>query len=644
MKKGLFACFLSMIVLFQSVSSTTVVALKNDTVKFHERVGENIEDCTCSVNPMSLICTNEENREYSHGSVIKKHFEIKSCYDVDEYEIILSSFDGVDILKEPTYAVNNNGINTVDIEFKVLDSCEIGNICFKLTPVLRTDDSITNPIGYEQNIYCYHDMDNDYVSTVYLDCLSEYSEKLKNYLLNIDRQGEYIEKVNQDADTIKGSDGITRYSHAVSGYISWTDSAGGIHAADGIKVELCDALSGTGLGSMYTTAAGGYSLSFTSSNSNQNVKIKVYSEGSHIVVNNYNPPYGTYTYVSSAFNVSGYTKFSYTASNSTNCGQSISIQQAMALAHNFILNYDSNDLNSINVYFPNGSTNSCFMPSSVGIYIKQGHQFEWDTLQHEYGHYVQYCYGISDSPGGPHNLDDNLADSLHDKSAGVKLAWGEGWPTYFAIKLQEIMSASSLLIPHVGDSHYQDYSYTNPIDVDLESPISYYFWKGEANEVTVSAILYDMTDGIDLSEDDNVSFTYDFVWNLIKTNHCTTLSSFIGSYYSSSTSNYNKLALGSTLSRYNVAAEPNNPSSSNPPTFSWLAQGGSSSYPNDSFILVFINANYSTILAIPTNNTSVQLTSTQWAQIQNATYYYVETYQTNTDLPTGPYKSRLKTL
>lgn len=644
MKKRLFAVLLGIAVLLPSSNFSAVVASNdNSSIQSNDCIDENQQDHYCSVNPLYLVCTDEENREYSHGSIIHKQFEIKSSFDVDTYEIVLSSYNGVEIIKAPTYTTNSSGVPVVGIDFKVLDSCEIGNICFTISPSPSTADDVAAQICSEQNIYCYHDSNYDYVSTIYLDCLSTYSEKLKNHILDVNRQGESIKTIRSTPETIKGSDGITRYSYSVAGYISWTDENGGAHAADNIKVELCDASSGTGITSTYTTSSGGYSLSYSTALVNPNVKIKVYSEGSNITLINTNSPYGQYIYESSPFTMTGFTKVSYTASNSTNLGQSLSIQQAMALAHQYVLNLDSTNLNSINVYFPNSSSNSYFTYSPA-IYIKQGHEFEWDTLQHEYGHYVQYHYGIANSPGGTHYLNDNLADARNNKSDGIRLAWGEGWATYFAINLQNEMNVSYLYIPHVGDSHYQDSS--NGIDLDLEDPATYY-WKGEANEVVVSAVLYDMTDGINLLEADQVSFADSFVWSIIKNNYCTTLSDFIQRFYMSSTTLANKYKLGSTLSRYKVAAEPNTPSSTTPPTFSWIPQGGSTLFPNNSFRVVFLNSNYTTLFSTSyTSSNSIALTSSQWSLIQSSlpVYYYIEATQTESSAPTGPYYSVLKSL
>lgn len=647
MKKRLFAVLLGTLVLFQSGGLTAVASV--DSGQLHENT-ESMQTDFCSDKPLHLICKNEEEKVYAHGSTIKKQFDIDTCYDVNAYEIVLSSYEGVNIVEKPTY-IFNNGTPYVELAFTVLDSCEIGNINFTLRPLTQVYDEEASQFCLEQNVYCYHDSEYDYVSTVYLDCLSEYSENLKKHLLDIDRQGELIEEVEQDPILVREPDGSIRYSHEVAGYISWTDIDGGVHAADGVKVELYSVNGSTEtlVGSTYTVSSGGYSISFSSSNTSQTVKYKVASEGTYVTVKQASSPYSTYKYESSTFSVNTFTKASYTANKSTNVGQSISIQQAMALANKYIYSLDSSYLPNINVAFPD-SGGTRYSSSQNKIFIEQNDEFDWDVAQHEYGHYVQDYYNIENNPGYSHRFSDNLADRYSSKSIGVRLAWGEGWATYFAINLQNKMSAASMNIPNVGDTHYKDIGTT--IDEDIEY-LATNRRKGEANEATVCAVLYDMTDGYDSSEDDNVWFSNSDIWNITKSSNCTTLSEFITAFYASTFPFYTRLNLGSTLTRYNVAAALNSPTglNTNTPTFSWTPQGGSVNYPNNSFSLVFYNSNYETILETDdTTSTSRQLTSNEWSSIKNSTstvYYLVKAKQTpslNTEPETGPYYSTKMTL
>ena len=647
MKKRMLASLLGMAVLLQS-SGFTTVASSEASVQLHEISCENEQVGICSEKPMHLICTNEDENEYSHGSIITKQFEIDSYYDLDSYEVAISTYTGVDITKKPIIAFNEKNVPIIEIEFIVLDTCEIGEICLVLQPLSSSDNSITDQMYYEKKIYCYHDSEYDYVSTVSLDSLSDDSERLHQYLLDIERQGECIENEKHDIIPIKGNDGITRYSHELAGYISWTDSANGIHSADGVKVELytVNGTTETLVGSTHTTSSGGYSISFSGSNTSQNVKFKVLSEGTNVTVKQASSPYETYSYESSTFQIWGFTKASYTAPNLTNAGKSLSIQQAMTLANNYIYSLDASLLPNIDVAFPDNG-GSRYSSTLNKIYIEPDDEFDWDVIQHEYGHYVQDQYNIENSPGGSHSSLQNLADARNNKSQGVRLAWGEGWATYFAINLQKEMNASSLYIPNVGDAYYQDVYPSNTYSWDVEYLASERRL-GEANESTVCAVLYDMTDGYNLSgDDDNVWYANDNIWDITKNSNCTTLSEFLAAFYVAGFLPYPVSQLGSTLTAYNVAANPSTPTglNTNTPTFYWTAQGGSVNFPNNRFRLVFLDSNYSVILNTSyTTSTYQQLTASQWTQIQNAStvrYYYVETEQTSTP-STGPYRSILK--
>lgn len=562
MKKKLFAALLGMMVLLQNMnfSSSSVIAAEKDKNIFKIDSNEKYEqedrsmyslvptsnEYICSSKPIYLTCNNEEERKYNHGSIIRKEFEFTSRYDVEAYDITIVSCEGVDIIKEPSYEDTKSGSISFMLEFKVLDSYEFGNITFKVS-TSKPDDLLADQTYVEQSIYCYHDIDYDYISTVSLDCLAEYSTKLQNYLQNIDRQGEYIESDIQNGETIKSINSRTDYSINVSGYISWTDYNDVVHPAQDLMVQIYTVIGSTPsiIGTAYTNASGAYSYTFPTDGTSKNIMIKVISQGTNVGVKNSSN--SIYTYTSSIVTTSSFAKISYTASKLTDSGKSIGIQQAMALANNYIYSLESTLLSYVDVIYPYSGTSSCYNPSNDTIYIKQEDAFDWDVCHHEYGHYVQDCYNITDSPGGTHYINWNMADYWQNKGNGIKLAWGEGWATYFAINLQKEMSATYLNIPYVGDTYYTDIG--TSINLDIEYLPNDY-WLGEANEATVSAILYDMTDGYNSSEDDYVYFANDNIWNIVKTNNCTTLSDFIDDFYVAGFPLYSVLNMGSTLSRY----------------------------------------------------------------------------------------------
>jgi len=126
---------------------------------------------------------------------------------------------------------------------------------------------------------------------------------------------------------------------------------------------------------------------------------------------------------------------------------------------------------------------------------------DWDDIHHEYGHHLQAQYGLANSPHGHHSGSDNLCKTTGSKDNGIRLAWGEGWPTFFGILLQRELGLKKLDIPTVGDANYTD---TNPagtkLNYSLESAGSNEE-VGEGNEKAVSRALWGLYAGrSDVSE------------------------------------------------------------------------------------------------------------------------------------------------
>ncbi|MCF6281836.1 MAG: hypothetical protein L3J28_06420 [Candidatus Polarisedimenticolaceae bacterium] len=61
--------------------------------------------------------------------------------------------------------------------------------------------------------------------------------------------------------------------------------------------------------------------------------------------------------------------------------------------------------------------------------------FDDDVLLHEFGHFIETQYLTSDSPGGCHFLTDNDLD--------LRLAWGEGWGTFFASAVKRFIQETT---------------------------------------------------------------------------------------------------------------------------------------------------------------------------------------------------------
>jgi hypothetical protein len=115
-----------------------------------------------------------------------------------------------------------------------------------------------------------------------------------------------------------------------------------------------------------------------------------------------------------------------------------------------------------------------------GSGLQTGDHDEYDdsVLLHEYGHHIANHFSKDDSPGGVHFLSDNTED--------IRLAWSEGWATFFA----GAVLASPTYIDTVGG----DPPSNSASAFDLEtraagSPLTY-----TTNEGAVATVLWDIFD------------------------------------------------------------------------------------------------------------------------------------------------------
>ena len=480
-----------------------------------------------------------------------------------------------------------------------------------------------------------------------VDWEENYTSGSSDYLEGYDREGIGEGESVDEEDTL-----YTRATYTVSGYIKWTDKAGNNHPANGVTVQIwkgtVSSPSFTLINTLTTSATGYYSSSYSYEGSVALLKIKVLSSGTNINVVDASGL--IYTNESGISGGTSNITINVTADNNSFPGRSVSVHQGMALANRYMYNLKGSYMNTIDVEFASSVNRTCYSYSPSMIHIIYKDAYDWDVLEHEFGHYVQDVYDINDSPASPpggHLAEDNLADIMGNKSNGIHLAWGEGWATYFAINLQRVMGASSLGVPNVGDALYQDTEdLTITYDIEnLETDLR----KGEANEATVSAILYDITDPINTSEDDQININNGTVWSITKNNNCTTLSEFINAFNSYLyISKGDKVKLGSTLSRYSVSANLVSLShTGNTVTFTWEKQGGSINYGNNSFRLVFYDDSYNLLyMTSYSNGTSQSISLSQWNSLfsnaPSAVYSCVQTRQTSSPT-TGPYYSNVIT-
>jgi hypothetical protein len=275
------------------------------------------------------------------------------------------------------------------------------------------------------------------------------------------------------------------------------------------------------------------------------------------------------------------------------------------------------------------------------INLRPGDRWDWDVMFHEYSHYVQDTFNFENNPGGPHNIGDCIADVHNSKSEGIRLAWGEGWPTFFGTSAQVLQGLSSLNVPRVGDVIYADTGESN-FSYSLETQSN--TGRGEDNEVAVQRMLWDLMDS-NSDGRDNISLSDQFILDTLRGTNASSLSA-AWNLLRAGQSNQNDLLMGGIASDHQVGPTLNSPApntivSASNADFSWDARVGCpSSYSGDSFTLVFYNANtFTKVLTVPTGSTSASLTNTQLQTLLASGHQMLWAVEgSNTSSPgTGPY-------
>lgn len=441
-------------------------------------------------------------------------------------------------------------------------------------------------------------------------------------------------------------------SITISGTVLWEDYSGVEHPARNLTVDIYD--NGLLAASVTTNANGYYVSSISTLFGGNDIYVVIKVQGLNVSVF----PAGSssvYSYTSDTYydlGIGASKDISHTFENTTDIGKAVSIHQALEMANRFVYDcLNENYMDNIYVYLNYYSTSYDY--SSNEIYIKRNDAFDWDLIQHEYGHYVANEFGIYNYTTCSHSEGNDLTES-NGKSGGIQAAWDEGWATYFAIIVQERMGADILGIDNVGDILYSD-TVNRSININIEDvriiETNTVLLEGEANEISVAGMLYDITDPTNSYDHDRIILPVDDFWGMIRDENCSSISSVVSAiehYYGIEYA----LDFGYTLTYFKASPEITGPtyfSSSIVPTFTWNNQG-MDLYPNDKFNLVFYDSNFNQILITgfifaeeDSISTSYTLTESQWNTIKSYAendYVYCTVKTTQTDAPlTGPFYS-----
>lgn len=432
----------------------------------------------------------------------------------------------------------------------------------------------------------------------------------------------------------------------VSGNLGWYDDNNIRHPMQYNRVEIWDARYFEKLGTVYTNVSGDYSFSFTDSYSYRDIYVKIYAGGANSTVKTGNG--GDYVYTSGlVLNVKpgDSINIGWDVDMTSDLGRAFQISQAINVATEYVKQMEGEYIMPIKVYYPHIEEESgCFyMYARAAIYIcgssaSLGYPesyASWDVIMHEYGHHVQSEFGFERSPGGEHYIDRNLADLRESKDLGIRLAWGEAYPTVFSGMAQAYYASSLQNIATVGDTAHTSY---NAASFDCEENN---IRLGEACEASIIGVLWDLYDATSESHD-IISFSHSLYWEMITNCDSENFSEFCN-YYVNGLSTSDNIAFGKLLSYYKMAPSILSEGPNEDTIYlTWNANGTSEILENNRFDLIFLDENMCEILRIENHTSSTYLLSDTEENIvlsSDGTIFYVIiiAYQTSSPTTGGYY-------
>ncbi|MDE6655376.1 MAG: hypothetical protein K2J85_00110 [Anaeroplasmataceae bacterium] len=324
--------------------------------------------------------------------------------------------------------------------------------------------------------------------------------------------------------------------------------------------------------------------------------------------------------------------------------QALQISQAVIFASKYVKEMNGENIASVSVKYPhNEKKSTCYYGiDEKTIYILNSKNFKtyaaWDPIMHEYGHHVQYQFDISDNPGGTHWVGRRMGDHYKSHYKGVdgtncecswqyfpesecklqgnKLAWAEGWATYFGTVAQQYFIANLSNIKTVGDSSYSDSGTSRSLTNEIRL--------SEDCEGTVQSILYEMYDNSsDDAERDSLALGHKVMWDLTTGSKATTFQEF-DIYFRNNITNRSVLKYyGRILGNYFLAASIAKASSVSTVTpnftWSWKILEPSRYFNHTSFELNFYDINYNIIgKSDKTSANLISISDELWIRVINS--------------------------
>ena len=364
--------------------------------------------------------------------------------------------------------------------------------------------------------------------------------------------------------------GITPFDF-ISGTFKWTDNQGNTYPLKDCYVELIrsEGNNQSVIQNSYTDDSGNYSFLFIADTTVSNTGIltphfiyklnkyfvRIYSKTEHSGVvksldsNNYY--YDTAGISFSNFISTTMESFdlSYTFTNDgledNYIGRAFEISQTLYYGEKYVYEMSGEHPDFENAEYPNSSINgsSAYHNTIKGISLGEYVYCYWDVILHEYGHHIQEMLNITKNPGLEHYAlgDDieyiNSNNKKYTKDEGIRLAWGESWPTVFGNLVTKYYGNELKNIQYINDDNY-DAPDENNLRWGHSLENNLYKNKiiklGEGCEANIMQVLYDLYDDNINEEFDNIALGHKGLWDLVVSSKAYTFYDFASYVYNAS--------------------------------------------------------------------------------------------------------------
>ncbi len=654
--KIMFFMFIMLLLLF---NNQNINIYAKDNLE-NEIIIENLERYYYSEKFKIYILINDDNSYYN---IQNENIQICNCTKLSnriEIELLCDSNEQ-----------NLKLIINVGPKIRILYMYNVNGMIF--TSIHSFDDAFENYVSY------MYENEKLTIEKLEIIRLNYYSKSIITDLINSENDSNNNESLSRSLSDV-----------VIEGTLLWIDDLGVSHPCQYVMVEVYTK-NNVLLNTIYTNVNGVYSYSYllgTNSSDETLNDIYVIVKPSNLDVtlkNNYLFEYkcklgeGAEYVSGNTKTINGYFYMNTSDGEPNDFGRAMQISQAAITAANYarvILNND-NLMEHVTIKYPTNESNSYYMGGIIDtIYLdnidKNGDDglryvkpyAAWDIIMHEYGHHFSEILNLDDNPGYHHSSKTNLCDHIYKvnfgledcsdcvadirngklnenecKDKGLKLAWGEGLATFFAIVAQQYYIDILPNIETVGDEFYTGNEMNSNSYEDLDFAIQNFsvngnknfishtaIKKGDGNEFTITYILYNMYDSRKphIGDGDNIKYDSDYcslghfsIWNNIRNSNAHILSDFINYFYQE---DYSPDLIGEILEKTKVTAANLHVESSiyNLPCFEWDTQG-SEYYPNDKFILEIADNNYNELITLDNiTNNFYQLSVEEWNFVLNS--------------------------